>query len=74
MPKLDNYYLSLARSMMVEAQSKLEKAEEYLALAARKEVDGSDWGLISDNRKAKHKVSSTLERIVGMMKDRFFSE
>ena len=33
---MDNYYNSLAREQMMKAQTALEKADEYLAIASRK--------------------------------------
>lgn len=63
---MKNYYSSLARDKMCEAQSALEKADEYVALASR---DGSDFGFRRNLAKSKKLIARELERLATIMAD-----
>lgn len=63
---LSNYYLSLARSMMMDAQAKLEKADEYFALATR---DSAGYGLQRRMKVTKGRLRAELDRTAALMAD-----
>ncbi len=63
---MKNYYSSLARDKMREAQSALEKADEYVALASR---DGNDYGFRRNLAKSKKLIARELERLATIMAD-----
>ena len=68
---MDNYYNSLAREQMMKAQTALEKADEYLALAVRK--DSSDLNFRKNISSLKKKLYSELERLANVMADKYLS-
>ena len=69
---MENYYLSLARSMMSDALAKLEKADEYLALASRKR--NNDYDFRRNLRTSKRKIAAEMERAANVMQDKCLSE
>ncbi len=68
---MDNYYNSLAREQMMKAQTALEKADEYLALAVRK--DSFDLSFRKNISSLKKKLYSELERLANVMADKDLS-
>jgi hypothetical protein len=68
---MDNYYNSLAREQMMKAQTALEKADEYLALAVRK--DSFDLNFRKNISSLKKKLYSELERLANVMADKDLS-
>lgn len=68
---MDNYYNSLAREQMMKAQTALEKADEYLAIASRK--NGSDMNFRKSISQLKKKLYSELERLANVMADKDLS-
>lgn len=58
--------------MMSDALAKLEKADEYLALASRKR--NNDYGFRRNLRISKRKISSELERVSNVMQDKSLSD
>lgn len=69
---MKNYYNSLARSKMMEAQTALEKADEYLALATRD--NDSDFGFRKVLASLKKKLASELQRLANVMADKSLSD
>lgn len=69
---MKNYYSSLARSKMIEAQSALEKADEYLAIASRDK--NMDFGFRKTLSTLKKKLAGELERLANVMADKDLSD
>lgn len=69
---MNNYYNSLAREQMMKAQTALEKADEYLALAVRKDV--FDLNFRKNISSLKKKLYSELERLSNVMADKDLSD
>ncbi len=68
---MDNYYNSLAREQMMKAQTALEKADEYIAIASRK--NNFDMGFRKSLSTLKKKLSGELERLANVMQDKDLS-
>lgn len=64
---MDDYYNSLAREQMIKAQTALEKADAYIAIASRK--DNFDMGFRKSLSTLKKKLSRELERLANVMQD-----
>lgn len=69
---MKNYYSSLARSKMIEAQAALEKADEYLAIASRDK--NMDFGFRKTLSTMKKKLAGELERLANVMADKDLSD
>jgi len=70
---MDNYYNSLAREQMMKAQTALEKADEYLAIASRKSI-GGDYGFRRNLGTLKRKIANELARLANIMADKDLSD
>jgi hypothetical protein len=70
--KMSNYYNSLAREQMMKAQTALEKADEYLAIASR-DNGGFDINFRKSIAQLKKKLYAELERLANVMADKDLS-